>query len=67
MTKAERFQGCIIGGDTDTNCSIAGQIMGALIGRKGIPEGLMDKLKQLKEYEWIERTVHNFLRKENWG
>jgi len=55
-----------IGGDTDPNCSIAGQIAGALIGRKGIPESLINKLKKLNEYSWLERTIKEFIEKENW-
>ena len=55
-----------IGGDTDTNCSIAGQIAGALIGRKEMPEKLIDKLKQLREYEWIEMTIDKLVKKEGW-
>ncbi len=55
-----------IGGDTDTNCSIAGQIAGALIGSKEIPEVLVSKLKELSEYEWIESTINNLIKKGNW-
>jgi len=55
-----------IGGDTDTNCSIAGQIAGTLIGRKGIPEKLVNKLKELKEYKWIETTINELIKNENW-
>jgi len=54
-----------IGGDTDTNASIAGQIAGALIGRKGIPESLMSKLIELDQFEWIENTISNAIIK-NW-
>jgi ADP-ribosyl-[dinitrogen reductase] hydrolase len=45
------------GGDTDTNSSIAGQISGALIGLKNIPENLLNNLKSLNEYSWIKRIV----------
>ena len=55
-----------IGGDTDTNCSIAGQIAGTLIGIEGIPERLIDQLKKLKEYAWIERTINDLIKKEEW-
>ncbi len=55
-----------IGGDTDTNCSIAGQIAGTLIGRKGMPEKLVNKLKELNEYEWIGTTISKLIKKENW-
>ncbi|WP_348717685.1 ADP-ribosylglycohydrolase family protein [Tenacibaculum sp. 190130A14a] len=55
-----------IGGDTDTNCSIAGQIAGTLIGRKNIPEKLINKLKELQDYKWIETTINQLIKKENW-
>ncbi|MFK7950732.1 MAG: ADP-ribosylglycohydrolase family protein [Saprospiraceae bacterium] len=49
-----------IGGDTDTNCSIAGQIAGALIGKKEIPHHLLQKLESLNEFVWIEETIQNY-------
>lgn len=55
------FQLIGIGGDTDTNCSIAGQIAGTLIGQEAIPKSLREKLQQLKEYQWIERTINKFI------
>jgi ADP-ribosylglycohydrolase len=55
-----------IGGDTDTNCSIAGQIAGTLIGINGIPKKMVHKLKQLGEYDWIDMTVAKLIKKEGW-
>nr|WP_321225907.1 ADP-ribosylglycohydrolase family protein [uncultured Psychroserpens sp.] len=55
-----------LGGDTDTNCSIAGQISGALIGIHKIPNELIDQLKGLKEYNWINTTIENYIDKKNW-
>lgn len=55
-----------IGGDTDTNCSIAGQIAGTLVGIKGIPDNLLNKLKSLNEYKWIEDTVSKVKIERNW-
>ncbi len=52
-----------IGGDTDTNCSIAGQIAGTLVGKKGIPNKLIEKLSYLNEYEQIERAIDAFNKK----
>ncbi|MFT4533997.1 MAG: ADP-ribosyl-[dinitrogen reductase] hydrolase [Saprospiraceae bacterium] len=49
-----------IGGDTDTNCSIAGQIAGTLIGKVGMPKNLKTKLSELREYEWILSAIENF-------
>lgn len=52
------FQAIIeAGGDTDTNASIAGQISGALIGMKEIPEDLISKLKEIKDYSWIKEII----------
>ncbi|PHN02521.1 ADP-ribosylglycohydrolase family protein [Flavilitoribacter nigricans] len=55
-----------IGGDTDTNCSIAGQIAGTLLGKAGIPENLLVSLQELGEYDWIERTIDNLIKCEQW-
>jgi ADP-ribosylglycohydrolase len=55
-----------IGGDTDTNASIAGQIAGTLIGRKGIPEDLMSQLTELHEFDWIDTTIRGFIESEDW-
>jgi len=55
---AQMFQDIITtGGDTDTNASIAGQIAGSLIGTDNIPTELMNNLKALKEFNWIEETI----------
>lgn len=48
----------VVGGDTDSNCSIAGQIAGTLLGIGAIPEHLLDTLKTLQEYNWIRETIH---------
>lgn len=48
-----------LGGDTDTNCSIAGQIAGTLLGFEQIPTSLHEQLKPLKDYQWIQRTIQN--------
>ncbi len=54
-----------IGGDTDTNCSIAGQIAGTFLGFENIPTDLLKNLSELNEFEWINRTVNNFIKKKN--
>lgn len=46
-----------IGGDTDTNCSIAGQIIGAYLGIQNIPNHLIEQLKMTGSYEWIITVV----------
>lgn len=55
-----------IGGDTDTNCSIAGQIIGTLIGRKNIPQDLLSRLMEIREYQWILKTIINLRKEKNW-
>lgn len=49
-----------IGGDTDTNCSIAGQVAGTLIGIEKFPENLLNKLKILPEYQAVESGIEKF-------
>lgn len=39
------------GGDTDTNCSIAGQIAGVAMGSEAIPEDWMKKLRTTPKYD----------------
>jgi ADP-ribosyl-[dinitrogen reductase] hydrolase len=46
------------GGDTDTNASLTGQIMGAKIGFENIQEELTLKLVKLKNYDRLERVVN---------
>ncbi len=55
-----------LGGDTDTNCSIAGQIAGTLIGIENIPNDLIHKLKVVHEYNWMNLTIEKYLTKKNW-
>lgn len=50
-----------IGGDTDTNYSIAGQIAGTLLGKERIPRELLQKLSELEECFWIESSILNFI------
>ena len=50
-----------LGGDTDTNCSIAGQIAGTLIGIENIPTELMNKLKELNDFAWINGIVNKYV------
>lgn len=46
-----------LGGDTDTNSSIAGQIAGTLIGLENIPDELLSQLKTLDEFKWIREII----------
>ena len=55
-----------IGGDTDTNCSIAGQVIGTLTGINGIPLHLFEQLKQLREYDKIEKIINKLRTVRNW-
>ena len=47
-----------IGGDTDTNCSIAGQIMGAFVGIDKIPATLKNKITQLTGYVNLANIIN---------
>ena len=46
-----------LGGDTDTNSSMAGQIAGTLIGLENIPDELLSQLKTLDEFKWIREII----------
>lgn len=46
------------GGDTDTNASIAGQIMGTILGYKKLPENLISKLEKTNKYYKIEDILN---------
>lgn len=48
------------GGDTDTNCSIAGQIAGVLMGLDAIPEPWMDKLRKTPNYDEFTEKIRKF-------
>ena len=56
-----------LGGDTDTNASIAGQIAGTLVGIQGLPNNLINKLKQLRDYNKIEETSKRLILKRGWN
>lgn len=54
---AEMFTALIrCGGDTDTNASMAGQLLGTLIGRQRLPEQLVARLPQRELVESIATT-----------
>lgn len=55
-----------IGGDTDTNCSIAGQIAGTLLGYSAIPYHLINKLKAQDEYEKLNSTIEKLIETRKW-
>jgi ADP-ribosylglycohydrolase len=48
------------GGDTDTTCSMAGNIMGAFIGCDSIPAFLLGRLGQIKEASLLHKSVDSF-------
>jgi ADP-ribosyl-[dinitrogen reductase] hydrolase len=56
-----------IGGDTDTICSIAGQIAGALKGLDQVPRTLVDELSQLPGSDWVYSVVSSVINCERWG
>ena len=56
-----------IGGDTDTNCALAGQLAGTALGRQGIPANLLDRLEEVAAYEWLQKTITQWIEIENWN
>ncbi|WP_299261095.1 ADP-ribosylglycohydrolase family protein [uncultured Aquimarina sp.] len=50
-------------GDTDTNCSITGQICGAYLGIDEIPFLFKEKLEKLPEYDWLNTHVKRLAEK----
>ncbi len=50
-----------LGGDTDTICSMAGQLGGTLLGPQAIPSHLLEKLKNLPEYPEIRSISEEFV------
>ncbi len=52
-----------IGGDTDSNCSMTGQILGSLIGFESIPNELTSIFDNLHESKWINETINEFIKK----
>lgn len=55
-----------IGGDTDTNCSIAGQVAGCFIGRSNFSSELNDQLKAMPEYARLIHDLEKFDSKIEW-
>lgn len=50
-----------IGGDTDTNCSIAGQVAGALLGVENLPLEMKERLQQLPTSNWINTVIEKII------
>lgn len=48
------------GGDTDTNCSIAGQVAGVVLGSEAMPEDWAKKLKTTPRYDDYYETMRRF-------
>jgi ADP-ribosyl-[dinitrogen reductase] hydrolase len=48
------------GGDTDTNCAIAGQVAGVCLGADAIPGDWMKKLKQTPHFDDFYDTMRRF-------
>jgi len=54
------------GGDTDTNASMAGQIMGTYIGYSTVPHRLIQKIQKLKGFLWGTSIIEGFINSKNW-
>jgi len=48
---------CQAGGDADTNCAMAGQIIGAAQGLKGIPQYLQQRAKKVAAYQHLVKLM----------
>ncbi|MEO1052293.1 MAG: ADP-ribosylglycohydrolase family protein [Bacteroidota bacterium] len=48
------------GGDTDSNCAMAGQMMGAYLGYENLPKHLITKVKMVKEYPILTHLINQF-------
>lgn len=48
------------GGDTDTNCSIAGQIIGSKIGLSQLPNDLVLRLKKINDYCIMDKIINEW-------
>lgn len=48
------------GGDTDTNCAIAGQVAGVFMGAESIPEEWMKKLRSTPQFDDFYETMRRF-------
>lgn len=48
------------GGDTDTNASIYGQIIGTELGYENLPENWVDLIRNMNDYIWIEPILMNW-------
>ncbi len=46
------------GGDTDTNCSLAGQIIGSSINLNSFPKELIEKLKTVPNFHLISNLIY---------
>jgi hypothetical protein len=47
------------GGDTDTNCAVAGQVLGAYLGYENLPK---DWLGLLKNKTWLDIKINKYLK-----
>jgi ADP-ribosylglycohydrolase len=52
------------GGDTDTIASIAGQIVGTLIGEKGLPKEMIEQLPDLENISNVAKEFSELPHKE---
>jgi ADP-ribosylglycohydrolase len=48
------------GGDTDTNCAIAGNIAGVRMGSEAIPEEWMKKLRETPKFDEFYESIRKF-------
>ncbi|MCC3156810.1 ADP-ribosylglycohydrolase family protein [Hymenobacter sp. 15J16-1T3B] len=51
---------CAAGGDTDTTCSLAGQVAGARLGTAALPTALWQRLQRLPDYVRLQTVIARF-------
>lgn len=51
---------CRAGGDTDTTCSMAGQILATHTGIEGVPAALYQQAQSIQAYEWLMKVVEHW-------
>lgn len=49
-----------VGGDTDTNCFLAGQLMGCYLGYEQIPSTLLKQLQRVSNFDIFQEIIKEF-------
>jgi ADP-ribosyl-[dinitrogen reductase] hydrolase len=61
LTVEQIFRALIeVGGDTDTICSMTGQLVGSLLGTTAFPASWLEKFQQVRESQFLEKMVNHW-------